>query len=111
VTAAFNLNLLARINRELDADFVLEQFEHVARFNLEARSVEMRLRSRQEQTVTIPRASMTASFLAGETIWTESSHKYSAREMSRIAADTGFFCKAQWIDQEWPFAENLFVAK
>src|SRR6266404_1510630 len=88
VTAAFNLNLLARINRELDADFVLEQFEHVARFNLEARSVEMRLRSRQEQTVTIPRASMTASFLAGETIWTESSHKYSAREMSRIAADT-----------------------
>ncbi len=45
VTAAFNLNLLARINRELDADFVLEQFEHVARFNPEARSVEMRLRS------------------------------------------------------------------
>src|SRR4030088_338201 len=109
VTAAFNLNLLARINRELDADFDLTAFEHVARFNPEARSVEMRLRSRQEQTVTIPRASMTASFLAGETIWTESSHKYSAREMSRIAADTGFFCKAQWIDQEWPFAENLFV--
>ena len=48
VTAAFNLNLLARINRELDADFVLEQFEHVARFNPEARSVEMHLRSRQE---------------------------------------------------------------
>src|SRR6202047_4743696 len=102
VTAAFNLNLLARINRELNADFVLEQWEHVARFNPEARSVEMRLRSRQQQTVTIPRASMTASFLAGETIWTESSHKYSAKEMSRIAADTGFFCKAKWIDQEWP---------
>ncbi len=111
VTAAFNLNLLARINRELDADFVLEQFEHVARFNPEARSVEMRLRSRQEQTVTIPRAEMRVSFLAGETIWTESSHKYSAKEMSQIAKETGFFCKAQWIDQEWPFAENLFVAK
>ena len=65
VTAAFNLNLLARINRELDADFVLEQFEHVARFNPEARSVEMHLRSRQEQSVTIPRAGLTVSFPRG----------------------------------------------
>jgi len=111
VTAAFNLNLLARINRELDADFVLEQFEHVARFNPEARSVEMHLRSRQEQSATIPRAGLTVSFLAGETIWTESSHKYCPEEMSRIASEAGFFCKAQWIDQEWPFAENLFVAE
>ncbi len=111
VTAAFNLNLLARINRELDADFVLEQFEHVARFNPEARSVEMHLRSRQEQNVTIPRAGLTVSFGEGETIWTESSHKYCPEEMSRIAREAGFFCKAQWIDQEWPFAENLFVAE
>jgi L-histidine Nalpha-methyltransferase len=111
VTAAFNLNLLARINRELDADFVLEQFEHVARFNPEARSVEMHLRSRQSQNVTIPRAGLTVSFGEGETIWTESSHKYCPEEMSRIAREAGFFCKAQWIDQEWPFAENLFVAE
>ena len=111
VTAAFNLNLLARINRELDADFVLEQFEHVARFNPEARSVEMHLRSRRNQTVTIPRADLTVSFREGETIWTESSHKYCQEEMSQIAGDAGFFCKAQWIDQEWPFAENLFVAE
>jgi len=111
VTAAFNLNLLARINRELDADFVLEQFEHVAWFNPEARSVEMRLRSRRNQTVSIPRADLAVPFCEGETIWTESSHKYSAKEMSQIAKDTGFFCKAQWIDQEWPFAENLFVAE
>src|SRR6202043_2197369 len=90
VTAAFNLNLLARINRELDADFVLEQFEHVARFNPEARSVEMRLRSRRKQTVSIPRADLTVPFFEGETIWTESSHKYSAGEMSKIATDTGF---------------------
>src|SRR3954447_21852384 len=53
VTAAFNLNLLARINRELEADFVLEQFEHVAKFNPDARSVEMHLRSRHNQLVTI----------------------------------------------------------
>ncbi len=111
VTAAFNLNLLARINRELDANFVLEQFEHVARFNPEARSVEMRLRSKAKQTVSIDRANLTVPFFEGETIWTESSHKYSAKEMSQIAADAGFFCKAQWIDQEWPFAENLLVAE
>jgi uncharacterized SAM-dependent methyltransferase len=111
VTAAFNLNLLARINRELDADFVLEQFEHLACFNPEARSVEMRLRSRRKQTVSIPRADLTVDFFEEETIWTESSHKYSSKEMSRIARDTGFFCKAQWIDQEWPFAENLLVAE
>ena len=111
VTAAFNLNLLARINRELDADFILERFEHDARFNPEARSVEMHLRSRRNQVVTIPRASLTISFGAGETIWTESSHKYGRTEPLQIAKDAGFFCKAQWIDQEWPFAENLFVAE
>jgi L-histidine N-alpha-methyltransferase len=111
VTAAFNLNLLGRINRELDADFVLEQFAHVARFNPEGRSVEMRLRSKRKQDVTIPRADLTVSFAEGETIWTESSHKYGPTEPLQIARDTGFFCKAQWIDQEWPFAENLFVAE
>ena len=110
VTGAFNLNLLARINRELDANFILEQFEHVARFNPEARSVEMHLQSRTNQGVTIPRAGLKVSFREGETIWTESSHKYGRTEPFQIAKDAGFFCKAQWIDQEWPFAENLFVA-
>jgi len=111
VTAAFNLNLLARINRELDADFILEQFEHVARFNPAARSVEMHLLSRTKQSVTIPRAGLELSFRQGETIWTESSHKYGRTEPFQIAKDAGFFCKAQWFDQEWPFAENLFVAE
>jgi dimethylhistidine N-methyltransferase len=111
VTSAFNLNLLARINRELDADFILEQFEHVARFNPEMRSVEMHLRSRGNQNVTIHRAGLSVSLREGETIWTESSHKYGRTEPLRIAKDAGFFCKAQWIDQEWPFAENLFVAE
>ncbi len=111
VTAAFNLNLLARINRELDADFILEQFEHVARFNPDARSVEMHLLSGENQRVTIPRVGLQVSFREGETIWTESSHKYGQTEPFQIAKDAGFFCKAQWIDQEWPFAENLFVAE
>jgi L-histidine N-alpha-methyltransferase len=111
VTSAFNLNLLARINRELDADFVLEQFTHVARFNPEERSVEMRLRSMRKQNVTIHRADLTVSFEESETIWTESSHKYAPEEPRWIARDAGFFCKSQWIDQEWAFAENLFVAE
>jgi L-histidine N-alpha-methyltransferase len=110
VTAAFNLNLLARINRELNADFNLRQFEHVARFNQSVGSVEMHVRSLKKQTVTIAAADLSVPFLEGETIWTESSHKFSLGEVSRIAENAGFRCDAQWIDEEWPFAENLLIA-
>jgi L-histidine N-alpha-methyltransferase len=111
VTAAFNLNLLARINRELDADFDLGQFVHTARINQEARSVEMHLRSKRQQTVRIPAADLRVEFLEGETIWTESSHKYSAGEVFEMARNAGFSCQAQWIDEQWPFAESLFIAE
>jgi dimethylhistidine N-methyltransferase len=111
VTAAFNLNLLERINRELDADFVLPQFEHVAKFNQAVGSVEMHIRSLKKQTVTIPAAAMSVQFLEGETIWTESSHKYSLGEILRLADQAGFRFDARWIDEEWPFAENLLIAK
>jgi dimethylhistidine N-methyltransferase len=110
VTAAFNLNLLARINRELGANFALSNFEHLARFNEQARSVEMHLLSRLRQTVAIPSAGLTVKFEKGETIWTESSHKYRANELHEIAQSAGFRCEAQWIDSEWPFAENLLIA-
>jgi len=110
VTAAFNLNLLARINRELGANFDLGQFAHVAKINGKARSVEMHLQSRKLQRVEIPASRVTIEFLEGETIWTESSHKYSAMEMFQTARKAGFRVKAQWIDAEWPFAENLLVA-
>jgi L-histidine Nalpha-methyltransferase len=111
VTAAFDLNLLARINRELDADFDLKQFAHLARINHEARSMEMHLRSMRRQRVSIPAAELEVEFEEGETIWTESSHKYSAGEIYRMARDAGFCCEAQWIDEEWPFAENLLTAE
>jgi dimethylhistidine N-methyltransferase len=111
VTAAFNKNLLVRVNRELGGDFVLDQFEHVAKFNPKARSVEMHLLSERAQTVTIPGAGFSARFAAGETIWTESSHKYSKDELFQMAKDTGFRCEAQWVDSEWPFAESLLVAE
>jgi len=110
VTAAFNLNLLARINRELAANFVLEQFVHEARFNREVRSVEMHLRSRRKQTVTIPGAGFSVSLEEDETIWTESSHKYRLSEVVQIAEQAGFHCSRQWTDREWPFAESLLIA-
>jgi dimethylhistidine N-methyltransferase len=111
VTAAFNLNLLARINRELDANFDLARFEHVARINHEDRSVEMHVRSTCRQTVHIPAADISVEFLEGETIWTESSHKYSSQEVLQMAPIAGFRCEAQWIDENWPFAENLLIAE
>ena len=111
VTAGFNLNLLARINRELDADFTLSDFQHVARYNQDARRVEMHLQSQRIQRVTIPRADLAIDLAEGETIWTESSHKYALEEPFQVAAAAGFRCKTQWIDPEWPFAENLLIAE
>ncbi len=111
VTAAFNLNLLARINRELGGDFVLSQFRHLARWDEAERRIEMHLVSTVEQSATVPAAGVTAGFRAGETIWTESCHKYNAAEVRGMADRTGFRCRAQWVDSEWPYAQNLFVAE
>jgi len=110
VTAAFNMNVLARINRELGADFDLKQFAHEARWNAVERRIEMHLRSLQRQRVEIPGAHLRIRIDEGETIWTESSHKYSPSEPIEMAARTGFRCEAQWIDEEWPFAQNLWIA-
>ena len=109
VTAAFNLNLLARINRELDADFDLSSFRHEARWNTVERRIEMHLRSTRRQCVRIPAANLRLMLEAEETIWTESSHKYRPEEVVRMAERTGFRCDGQWIDEEWPFAQNLLV--
>lgn len=111
VTAAFNLNLLARANRELGSDFDLSKFVHTAKVNPEARSVEMHLESTCRQTVDILASEIKVEFAAGETIWTESSHKYSADEIDGIARRAGFRCEVQWIDEQWPFAENLLIAE
>jgi dimethylhistidine N-methyltransferase len=110
VTAAFNLNLLARINRELGADFDLAGFVHVAKINEDARSVEMHLRSKRRQTVRVRAAEVVVEFQEDETIWTESSHKYSLDDVCETARTAGFRCEVQWVDEQWPFAENLLVA-
>ena len=110
VTAAFNLNILARINRELGGEFELGNFEHQAIYNAGMRRIEMHLRSRRRQQARIREAELTVSLEAGETIWTESSHKFRAEDVRAMAADAGFECAAQWIDEEWPFAETLLIA-
>jgi len=111
VTAAFDMNVLARINRELGADFDLKQFAHEALWNAAERRIEMHLRSLQRQRVDIPGSGLRIRLEEGETIWTESSHKYSPSEPIAMAARTGFRCEAQWIDEEWPFAQNLWIVE
>ena len=111
VTAAFNLNLLARINRELGANFDLSSFRHEARWNTRERRIEMHLRSVRRQRVEVPAAGLGVMMNVGETIWTESSHKYRPEEVVTMAERTGFRCVGQWIDAEWPFAQNLFSSE
>ncbi|MEO8127305.1 MAG: L-histidine N(alpha)-methyltransferase [Bryobacteraceae bacterium] len=109
VTAAFNRNLLARINRELDGNFDLSQFVHEARYNHRGQRVEMHLRSLRKQAATISAAGITVDFEAGESIWTESSHKFDLSQLPCLARTTGFTHVESWVDFEWPFAENLWV--
>ena len=111
VTASFNLNVLARMNRELDADFDLSAFRHLARYDAAERRIEMHLVSVRAQSVAIPRARCSVSFAEGETIWTESSHKYRPGEVIEIGRRAGFRPLRQWLDSEWTFAQTLFVAE
>jgi dimethylhistidine N-methyltransferase len=107
VTAAFNLNLLAHVNRELDADFNLRRFHHLARYRQEAQRIEMHLRSRVPQTVRIGKAKLTVEFAAGETILTEVCHKFRSSQIAALARSAGFRLERQWVDAEWGFAESL----
>lgn len=111
ITAAFNLNLLARINRELGADFDLWRYEHVARYDEAERRIEMHLRATSDQLVSMREAEFSVHIRKGETLWTESSHKYDVAEVTQIAQRTGFHCEAQWVDEQWPFAQSLFLAQ
>jgi len=111
VTAAFNLNLLARLNRELGADFHLRDFRHLALWNSSERRIEMHLQSLRRQRVNISGAALLVRIEEGETIWTESSHKYRPQGPAEMAARAGFRQIAQWVDEEWPFAQNLWLVE
>lgn len=110
VTAAFNLNLLGRINRELNADFDLRHFAHEVRWDEAERRIEMHLLSCREQTIYIEALEMEFNFRAGETIWTESSHKFTESELVGYADLSGFTALEAWTDREWPFTEMLWRA-
>jgi dimethylhistidine N-methyltransferase len=102
VTAAFNLNLLARINRELGADFALQRFSHYAFYNAPLGRIEMHLVSLARQSVRIGRHRF--AFDAGESIHTENSYKYSVEDFRALAADAGFTGKKVWMDRQGLFA-------
>jgi dimethylhistidine N-methyltransferase len=110
VTAAFNRNLLVRINRELGADFDVAAFGHRALWNAAESRVEMHLVANGRQQVHIPGASLDVTFEPGETIWTESSYKYEPSGVVRMLERAGFKRVEQWIDGADGFALTLVEA-
>ena len=111
VTAAFNTNLLVRLNRELGANFALDRFAHDARWNSRANRMEMHLVSLAQQRVTIPDADLSIEFQAGESIWTESSYKYEPDVFQATLRGLGFDPAASWQDDEAGFLLTLAVAR
>ena len=109
VTAAFNRNLLARLNRELGARFDLRSFAHEARWVPSEGRVEMHLVSRRRQVVPVPGAGLNVGFEAGESIWTESSYKYEIAQLAAMGDRAGLYPSAHWIDEDARFALMLFV--
>lgn len=105
ITAAFNLNLLTRINRELGADFDLSQWRHRAFYNAAEGRIEMHLVSRVAQQVSL--AGHTFDFAEGETIHTENSYKYSVAEFRDLAARAGFTTDTVWTDDDKLFSLHL----
>jgi dimethylhistidine N-methyltransferase len=111
VTAAFNRNLLARINRELGADFDLESFTHVAQWNPMASRIEMHLESTRAQQVEIAALRLRVSFEPGETIHTENSYKFTPTMVESILENGGFQHERTWYDPWRWFAMHLVAGK
>lgn len=107
VTAAFNMNLLARINRELGANFNLDHFEHHVVYNADMGRIEMHLRSLSDQTVTIDGSAF--AFKAGDTIHTENSHKYDIEQFQAMARDAGFEPQRVWTDSDDLFSVHFLT--
>lgn len=110
VTAAFNLNVLLRLNQQLGADFNLRQFAHRAVFNEAQSRMEMYAVSRVAQTVRLAALDLTVEFEAGEMIHTEHSHKFNAAQLAALAAAAGFEPMQVWLDERKWFSSNLWVA-
>jgi L-histidine N-alpha-methyltransferase len=111
VTAAFNLNLLSRINRELDANFDVKKFQHSAIYNDDLGRIEIHLVSREPQIVHLRAIDLEARFEKGETIRTENSYKFDPEQLAGLARDAGFRLAKTWFDSSHLFSFNLFVAQ
>jgi len=107
VTAAFNRNLLVRLNRELDAEFEPEGFAHCALWNEAESRIEMHLKSRGAQHVRVRALDLTVEFAAGESIHTENSYKYRPGQAEVLLAEAGFRAEATWTDARGWFAVCL----
>ncbi|MDQ6931728.1 MAG: L-histidine N(alpha)-methyltransferase [Candidatus Eremiobacteraeota bacterium] len=110
VTAAFNKNLLGRINRELAADFDLSEYAHIVHYDEGSGCVKSYLEARRPQQVSIG-GSYTASFQTGERIHTESSYKFSREDIASLARSTGFSLERTWLDKKARFSVNLLIRK
>jgi L-histidine N-alpha-methyltransferase len=109
VTAAFNRNLLARINHELNGNFDPSAFQHRAIYNQELGRIEMYLVSTRVQSVTIGEIGLTVRFAVGETIHTENSYKYSSAEITAVAAAAGLQDQCSWQDAASRFSVHLLA--
>lgn len=107
VTAAFNLNLLGRINRELGGSFDLSKFAHEAIYNAEAGRMEIYITSREDQTVTV--LGRRFGFARGERIHTENSHKYAIAEITELSTASGWTHARAWVDDNNLFSLNLLT--
>ena len=107
VTARFNLNMLARINRELGGQFAVDQFRHVAFWNRRESRIEMHLESLQEQNVWIEQLEKSFHFVEGETIHTENSYKFTANSIANLFRQSGFSPEKTWTDTQGWFSVVL----
>ena len=107
ITADFNLNLLSRINNELDGDFCLKNFSHIATYNELDQRIEMYLKSLVNQSIILSKPGFSFSLKKDELIHTEYSHKYTEQQISKLLKSTGFKPKKTWIDKNNYFSLTL----
>ena len=108
-TAKFNLNVLSRINDELDADFNIENFSHYSIYNENDQRIEMNLKSLVPQSVIIAKSNLSLNLEKGELIHTEYSHKYNIPQIKKILTDIGFEIKNMWLDDKKYFSLTLIT--
>ena len=107
ITAKFNLNVLSRINDELDADFIINNFSHYSVYNENDQRIEMNLKSLIPQSVTIKKSNLSLNLDEGELIHTEYSHKYNPSQIKTLLCDIGFEIKNMWLDDKKYFSLTL----